>query len=96
MLSYVIRRLLLIIPTLLGILTLNFFIIQTAPGGPVEQMISKLEGLESGTTARLGGGTQAEVRQSGNSMYRGAQGLDPELIAKIEKMYSTSRSGNAT
>ena len=87
MLSYVIRRLLLIIPTLLGILTLNFFIIQTAPGGPVEQMISKLEGLESGTTARLGGGTQAEVRQSGNSMYRGAQGLDPELIAKIEKMY---------
>ena len=87
MLSYVIRRLLLIIPTLLGILTLNFFIIQTAPGGPVEQMISKLEGLESGTTARMGGGTQAEVRHSGNSMYRGAQGLDPELIAKIEKMY---------
>ncbi len=87
MLAYIIRRLLLIVPTLLGILTLNFFIIQAAPGGPVEQMIAQLEGLEAGTTARLGGGTQAEVRRSSNSQYRGAQGLDPELIAKIEKMY---------
>ena len=87
MLAYIIRRLLLIIPTLLGILTLNFFIIQAAPGGPVEQMISKLEGLESGTLSRMGGGTQAEVRHSGNSSYRGAQGLNPDLIAKIEKMY---------
>lgn len=87
MLAYIIRRLLLIIPTLLGILTLNFFIIQAAPGGPVEQMIAQLEGLEAGATARIGGGTQAEVRRSSNSQYRGGQGLDPELIAKIEKMY---------
>lgn len=87
MLSYIIRRLLLIIPTLLGILTLNFFIIQAAPGGPVEQMVAKLEGLESGSTTRVGGGTQAEVRRSSGSNYRGAQGLDPDLIAKIEKMY---------
>lgn len=90
MFAYIIRRLLLIIPTLLGILTLNFVIIQAAPGGPVEQMIAQLEGLESGTSSRIGGGTQAEIRRapdSSNSNYRGAQGLDPELIAKIEKMY---------
>ena|SRR3990167_239952 len=86
MLAYIIRRLLLIIPTLLGILTLNFFIIQAAPGGPVEQMIAQLEGLENGAATRMGGGTQAEVRSS-NSQYRGAQGLDPELIGRIEKMY---------
>lgn len=87
MLSYIIRRLMLIVPTLLGILTLNFFIIQAAPGGPVEQMIAKLEGMESGTATRVGGGTQVEVRQSGGSSYRGGQGLDPDLVAKIEKMY---------
>lgn len=86
MLAYIIRRLLLIVPTLLGILTLNFFIIQAAPGGPVEQMIAKLEGIESGTATRVGGGTQSEVRQN-NSNYRGGQGLDPDLVAKIEKMY---------
>lgn len=87
MVSYIIRRLLLIIPTLLGILTLNFFIIQAAPGGPVEQMIAKLEGIDGGSSARMGGGTQAEVRSSGGSSYRGGQGLDPSLVAKIEQMY---------
>lgn len=89
MLSYIIRRLLLIIPTLLGILTLNFVIIQAAPGGPVEQMIAQLEGIEGGAASRIGGGAQSEIRAStsSNSTYRGSQGLDPELIAKIEKMY---------
>lgn len=75
---------------MLGILALNFIIIQAAPGGPVEQMIAQLEGLDGGAADRIGGGFQSEVRaptnSSGNS-YRGAQGLDPELIAKIEKMY---------
>jgi len=89
MLAYIVRRLLLIIPTLLGILTLNFVIIQAAPGGPVEQMIAQLEGIEGGAASRIGGGAQAEVRSSSNSnsSYRGAQGLDPELIEKIQKMY---------
>lgn len=89
MLSYIIRRLLLIIPTLLGILTLNFVIIQAAPGGPVEQLIAQIEGIEGGAASRMGGSGQSEVRAttSSNSSYRGAQGLDPELIAKIEKMY---------
>jgi len=89
MLAYIIRRLLLIVPTLLGILTLNFVIIQAAPGGPVEQMIAQLEGIEGGVASRIGGGAQSEVRTNSNSQsnYRGSQGLDPELIEKIEKMY---------
>jgi microcin C transport system permease protein len=84
MLGYLLRRLLLIVPTLLGILVLNFVIIQAAPGGPVEQMIAKLEGFE-GATSRIGGGG-AEVAVAGSS-YRGAQGLDPALIAEIERQY---------
>lgn len=90
MFAYVVRRLLLIIPTLFGILTLNFIIVQAAPGGPVEQMIAQLEGIEGGASSRMGGGTQSEIRTSSGangSSYRGAQGLDPELIKKIEKMY---------
>lgn len=89
MTAYIIRRLLLIIPTLLGILAINFAIIQSAPGGPVEQMIAKLEGFESNTSNRLGNSTSAEVRSSssGQSDYRGGQGLDPDLVKKIEALY---------
>ncbi len=89
MLAYILRRLLLIIPTLLGILLLNFIIIQAAPGGPVEQMIAKLEGFE-GATSRISGGG-AEVSVAGSN-YRGAQGLDPELVKEIEKMYGFDKS----
>ncbi|UVE19481.1 microcin C ABC transporter permease YejB [Pseudomonas sp. LS44] len=88
MLAYILRRLLLIIPTLLGILLINFIIIQAAPGGPVEQMIAKLEGFDSasgGATGRISGGG-GEVSVAGSN-YRGAQGLDPELIKEIERMY---------
>ncbi|MBB2497190.1 microcin C ABC transporter permease YejB [Aquipseudomonas ullengensis] len=88
MLAYILRRLLLIIPTLLGILLINFIIIQAAPGGPVEQMIAKLEGFDAasgGATGRISGGG-GEVAVAGSS-YRGAQGLDPDLIAEIERMY---------
>ncbi|WP_263145696.1 microcin C ABC transporter permease YejB [Pseudomonas sp. RIT-PI-AD] len=88
MLAYILRRLLLIVPTLFGILLINFIIIQAAPGGPVEQMIAKLEGFDAaagGATGRISGGG-SEVA-SGSSTYRGAQGLDPELVAEIEKMY---------
>ena len=53
MLAYIIRRLLLMIPTLLGILTVNFFIIQVAPGGPVEQAIAQLSGQGSGAIERV-------------------------------------------
>ena len=84
MLAYIIRRLLLIIPTLFGILLINFLIIQAAPGGPVEQMIANLEGFE-GATSRISGSTQGEV--ASGSSYRGAQGLDPEIIEEIRRMY---------
>jgi microcin C transport system permease protein len=93
MLAYIARRLLLIIPTLFGILLLNFVIIQAAPGGPVEQMIAKLEGFDAatgGATARISGGG-AEVSAAGSS-YRGAQGLDPALVEDIRKMYGFDKS----
>ena len=87
MLAYIARRLLLIIPTLLGILLINFLIIQAAPGGPVEQTIARLEGFDAaagGATGRIAGGGAAAAS---GSNYRGAQGLDPELVAEIERMY---------
>ncbi len=94
MLAYILRRLALIIPTLLGILTLNFFIIQAAPGGPVEQMIAQLQGLDVAAAARVSGpggdaagGSQTASQASSRSAYRGAQGLDPEVVARIERMY---------
>ena len=94
MFAYVIRRLLLLIPTLLGILTVNFFIIQVMPGGPVEQMLARLAGNATDATERFsGGGNNGETlsnqsnNQRANSKYRGARGLSPDLIAEIEKMY---------
>ncbi|WP_448217052.1 microcin C ABC transporter permease YejB [Endozoicomonas sp. 2B-B] len=88
--SYILRRLALMIPTLFGILLLNFVIIQAAPGGPVEQMIAKLEGFEINATSRIGGSGSAEIQQLSvdeSGEYRGRRGLDPELIKDIEKLY---------
>ena len=93
MIAYIIRRLLFVAPTLLGIITLNFFIIQAAPGGPVEQMIARLQGEEVRATERFMGSERGEAGksidpgQSITSKYRGARGLDPQLIKKIEKLY---------
>src|SRR5579872_594239 len=95
MISYLLRRLLLIIPTLFGIMVINFIIIQAAPGGPVEQMIAKIRGNNIDATSRLtgaGGESMQSFEQFGEShafesKYRGAQGLDPEFIAKLEKMF---------
>lgn len=94
MIAYIVRRLLLIIPTLLGIMTINFIVIQAAPGGPVEQLIAKLEGISPGgsATKRVSGGSQGEVSTqkkvyTAESKYRGGQGLDPDIIKDIEKMY---------
>lgn len=89
MLAYILRRLLLIVPTLFGILLINFIIIQAAPGGPVDQMIAKLEGVNAaagGATGRIAG-SGGELAPSGGSHYRGGQGLDPELVKEIERMY---------
>ncbi len=88
MLAYILRRLLLIIPTLFGILLINFVITQAAPGGPVEQAIAKAQGLDT-TGNRVSGSKEGEISsQKGNeSSYRGAQGLDPQLIKDLEKQY---------
>ena len=98
MLAYIVRRLLLIIPTLFAIMVINFGIIHLAPGGPVEQFIAKIQGNAVDATARVTGGgsevsldsadSQRRFDQSGGfeSKYRGARGLDPEFIAEIEKM----------
>jgi microcin C transport system permease protein len=91
MLAYIARRLLLIIPTLFGIMVLNFVIVQFAPGGPVEQTIAELKGTLVSATAPIVG-NQADVRgaassETGSSGYRGARGLDPGIIKEIERMY---------
>ncbi len=95
MAAYLLKRLLLIIPTLFGIMVLSFTIIQFAPGGPVEQMISQLTGHGGdGVSGRIGGGggdmgtaanSAAQSDQSG--AYRGSQGLDPAFIKQLEKQF---------
>ena len=95
MAAYITRRLLLIIPTLFGIMLINFLVIQAAPGGPIENIISQYAGTGVDATVRISGDSQAEVlgqaqiQNSTNvtSKYRGAQGLDPMLIAQLEAMY---------
>jgi microcin C transport system permease protein len=96
MLTYFLKRVALIIPTLFGIILINFIIVQAAPGGPVEQMIAKIRGTAVDATARIGGGfgdmsggpfNDMAAHQGMESKYRGARGLDPEFIGKIEKMY---------
>jgi microcin C transport system permease protein len=85
----------LVIPTLLGIMVINFFIIQAAPGGPVEQMISQIQGTAVDATERFSGSSSGgeTVRSAtsdsggGGGAYRGARGLPKELIERIEKMY---------
>ena len=101
MYAYILRRLALMIPTLFGIMVVNFFIIQAAPGGPVHQMIAQLEGTAVDITSRFTGIDQQEVAESGGrqgaagaageadiqSRYRGARGVPPETIAKIEEQF---------
>lgn len=87
--GYILRRLALIIPTLIGVMLLNFLIVQAAPGGPVEQLIAEMEGHGGSTLARATGGGGSEVASSGGESRgsRGSRGLDPELLAEIETMY---------
>jgi microcin C transport system permease protein len=83
MAAYLLRRLILVIPTLFGIIAINFVIIQFAPGGPVEQMLAELRG-KGGLSTRLGAGA-SDIGSAG--AYRGSQGLDPHVIADIKKMF---------
>ncbi len=96
MLAYIVRRLLLIIPTILGIMLVSFAVIQFAPGGPVEQAIAQLTGADVSTSDRLNRGGSEIYRQNNpgqtgldasTSRYRGAQGLDPQIIKDLEKQF---------
>ena len=91
MAAYILRRLLLMIPTIFGIMAISFAIVQFAPGGPVERIIAQLQGHDVGATARFSS-VQDSMSQAGNaaavnSKYRGAQGLDPEFIAELEQQF---------
>src|SRR5271156_1872598 len=93
MLAYILRRLLLMIPTILGIMAVSFAIVQFVPGGPVERAISQLQGADQSSTAQFGGGggqIGSGGAQAGGdiaSRYRGSQGPDPKFIKELEKQY---------
>jgi microcin C transport system permease protein len=83
MAAYLLRRLLLIIPTLFGIIAINFAVIQFAPGGPVEQVMAEMKG--GGALSTRLGAAASDIKGSGT--YRGAQGLEPQILADIKKMF---------
>ncbi|WP_085031366.1 microcin C ABC transporter permease YejB [Ensifer aridi] len=84
--AYILRRLLLMIPTIIGIMAISFAVVQFAPGGPVEQVIADL--TNAAGSDRLSGAGDDLVQGGGEGgQYRGAQGLDPEFIAKLEKQF---------
>ncbi|ANY79792.1 microcin ABC transporter permease [Microvirga ossetica] len=97
MLAYIARRVLLMIPTILGIMLISFVLVQFAPGGPVERIIAQLQGQDSGASSRIsGGGGDFGAQSPGgagagagdtSSRYRGAQGLDPQFIKQLETQF---------
>jgi microcin C transport system permease protein len=98
MTAYIVRRILFMIPTLLGIMLVSFVVVQFAPGGPVERVIAQLQGSDTGATSRISGspggdfGSRGQVQGAGQldastSKYRGAQGLDPAFIKQLEKQF---------
>ena len=96
MLAYISRRILLMVPTLFGIMLISFAIVQFAPGGPVERIIAQLQGQDTGATSRISGGGgdfaggQSSAGGGGDqssSRYRGAQGLDPQFIKQLETQF---------
>jgi microcin C transport system permease protein len=93
MLAYIIRRVLLMIPTLFGIMVINFIIIHAAPGGPLEQLIAQLEGTAVGATERFtgGGGETTGAGQTtavdDGGTYQGRRGLEPEFIEELKVLY---------
>jgi microcin C transport system permease protein len=94
--AYIVRRILLMLPTLLGILFVSFVVVQFAPGGPVDRVIAQLSGADTGGLSRVSGGggdfgnrgqVAAGAADAVNSKYRGAQGLDPAFIKSLEKQF---------
>jgi microcin C transport system permease protein len=84
--AYILRRVLLMVPTLFGILLVNFVLVQFMPGGPIEQIIAQLQDQTSATD-RITGGGAGEAGGGGSSEYRGAEGLPPEFIADLERQF---------
>ena len=93
MTRYIIKRLLLIVPTLAGIITVNFFIVQLAPGGPVDQIIAQMTGNAVDAATRIGGeqAPTSEALSDGATQYPGAQGIDPKLIEALERQFGFDR-----
>src|SRR5215207_5167350 len=98
MLAYIARRILLMIPTILGIMLISFVIVQFAPGGPVERILAQLQGTDLGATSRIAGGSSGDLgggaapqpggtADAASSRYRGAQGLDPQFIKQLEAQF---------
>lgn len=85
--NYVIKRLMLIPLTILGILALNFLIIQMAPGGPVEHMLAKYQGVNVDAKSNFSSSAQMNMTTSMDSKYKGASGVPAELIAELEKQF---------
>ncbi|MDE2334130.1 MAG: microcin C ABC transporter permease YejB [Rhodospirillales bacterium] len=83
--AYLLRRLALMIPTLFGIIAINFAIVQLAPGGPVEMMLAQLKGHTSVLGTLGASGPEAQIGRGG--IYRGERGLDPHLVADIRRMF---------
>ncbi|MBR9864204.1 MAG: microcin C ABC transporter permease YejB [Rhodobacteraceae bacterium] len=84
--AYILRRLLLMIPTLLGIMLINFTLIQFVPGGPVEQILAQLS-EEGSATDRITGGGAEVATGGGNDTYQGARGLPEDFIKELEAQF---------
>ncbi len=93
MAAYILRRLMLIIPTLVGIMVINFVLVQFVPGGPVEQMIANMQGQGDVFEGFSGSGNDAgqSLAAEGNEKYLGARGLPPELIKELEEQFGLDK-----
>jgi microcin C transport system permease protein len=92
--AYILRRLLLVIPTLIGIMIVNFSLTQFVPGGPVQQVLARLEGDGDVFKSVSGGGADAGVEDAapgGDQGYIGASGLPPDFIDQLEAQFGFAR-----
>lgn len=83
MIFYIVKRILLMVPTLFGVMLVTFVVTQFVPGGPVEKMIAEIEGYSKDA---------GEVSSSGSGFYRGNSGLEGEKIDELKKMYGFDKS----
>lgn len=88
--AYILRRLLLVIPTLFGVMLINFALTQFVPGGPIEQVLARLEG-EGDSIQNISGTEGGGVQEEEASGYQGARGLPPEFLAKLEVQFGFAR-----